>query len=129
VDEPPTFRVWGRPSLGGWLSLVNLVFWVALFLALRLTSNSWAGKEPEWLEALIPVGIFMSLPFACVFLGPGHGSGGDPMNEAIGMAIVIGLNAFAWGYGLAWLIGGVKKWRAVLRPRASTTADAAKGDG
>jgi hypothetical protein len=111
--------------LGGWLSLFNMAFWVGVFLLLHSTRDARGIQHMEgleWLEGpIMTLVLFMSLPFAAVCLGPGLGSGGDPMNEAIRMAIVIGLNAFAWGYGLALLIGGVKKWIAVFRPRGSST--------
>jgi hypothetical protein len=127
VNEPPEFRVWGWPSLGGWLSLLNLAFWVGFLLLLHSLSNPRRANEADWLEALVPLAIFMSLPFTC-FLMPTHGYAGEPMAGAISAAILIGVNAFAWGYGLAWLIDGIRKWIAAINELVSGPTKAKVGD-
>jgi hypothetical protein len=102
---------------------------MALLTLLRCTADaSGAQREQWWTEPVIGIATFISLPFVYCLIPVGSYSG-DPMSEAVTGAIVIGLNAFAWGYGLAALIGGVRKWIAVLRPRDRAGGDAAKTSG
>jgi hypothetical protein len=121
--------VWGWPSLGGWLSLLNLAFWVGFLLLLHSLSNPRRPhQEWDWLEPIMPLAIFMSLPLTCFFM-PTHGYAGEPMAGAISGAILIGVNAFAWGYGLAWLIDGIRKWIVAINELLSPDRKARSGDG
>ena len=114
MNEPPTFRVWELPGLGGWLAMLNGALWVASFSLARAHSVD----PPDWVQIVVGTTVlFVSLPVALPFVLPSCPHGGYPdEGETVGMAIMIGLNAFAWGYGIAWLLGGVKKWIRVLRP-------------
>jgi hypothetical protein len=66
----------------------------------------------------------MSLPFAFFVILPSGAGSGDPMGEALRAAIVIGLNAFVWGYGMAALICGIQKWIALFRRIAAPNESA-----
>ncbi len=83
-----------RPDLGGVLSIVNGLSWVALVvLALNGAISS---------EIFISAGMVLSLPIALPFVLPTvghHHSDGD----VVSICIIIGVNTLAWGYGLAWL--------------------------
>ncbi|HEX5106518.1 MAG TPA: hypothetical protein VFV87_22015 [Pirellulaceae bacterium] len=130
LNESASIRVWGRPSLGGWLSLLNIMTWLALLTLLRCTADAGGMNREEWWTAPVMFTmVFMSLPLASCLLGPGGGGRGDPLSEAVTMAIVLGLNAFAWGYGLALIVGGVRKWIAVLRPPVRARGESAKASG
>lgn len=115
--------------MGGWLTLLNIVTWMALLALLRSTADaSGMQREQWWTAPVMAIAVFISLPFVpCVIpVGSRHG---DEMSEAVTSAIVIGINSFAWGYGLAALIGGIRKWIAVLWPQRRTTHDGAGGWG
>ena len=118
MDEPPTFRVWSWPSLGGWLAMLNGGLWVAGVIFMR----AWGpAGPPDWLDVPVTcILLLVSLPVALPFVLPSCPLGGYPDDsEVVAMGIVFVLNAFAWGYGLAWLIGGVKKWIELFRGRST----------
>jgi len=93
-----TFVRW--PSLGGVLAIVNGLSWLALFLVTRYTALAS--------ELTIGIAMLLSLPIAFPFLLPrGHQTPTDA--DTIFLCVVIGLNAFAWGYGVSWL------WQNVIR--------------
>jgi hypothetical protein len=81
-----------RPTVGGWLTLFNIV----IVLALILTH--------EYIPRVLVVGfiLFLSLPISWIFILPCQ----PPITLPVVIAecLAIGLNAFLWGYGMAWLI-------------------------
>jgi len=90
----------GKPSLGGVLAMANGLAWVG-----------WHILVPRELlpdALMLGVAVVLAFPFALPLLVPRLHH--DPTTvEIVLICIVIGLNAFAWGYGVAWL------WRNVFR--------------
>jgi hypothetical protein len=79
---------------------INGLVWISLFAV----GSSRIVPEP----VLIAIALIVAFPFAISFMLPsGHSVPSDP--DAVLLCILIGINAFAWGYGLAWI------WRHVFR--------------
>lgn len=93
----------GRPQLGGWLTILNGSFWVLFAVLGRF---DLLDNTPRWI--LVPLIIVFSLPlaFPCMMPSMGHGS---PRPEAVVVvSVVLGLNSFVWGYGIARAFTRVK---------------------
>lgn len=90
----------GCPTLGGTLSMVNMLLWLSFYVLLRGVSTT------QTLEKLLGlVFLVLSLPLLWPFhLSQGFRCGGPSKSEIIVTTIVLGINSFAWGYGIAWLI-------------------------
>jgi hypothetical protein len=88
-------KSWIVPSLGGWLSIVNLLLLIALIILVRTFE-----KVPKILFAValycltFPLAIFWMLPSL----------GGPTTSDIFIVPLVIIVNAFVWGYGLAKMI-------------------------
>ena len=81
--------------------MLNALLWVALIIAARTQTV----PEP-FVGLFVIVSLILSLPFALPCLLP------DPhptVASTLSFCLIIGLNSFAWGYGLSWL------WRNVFR--------------
>ena len=98
-DDLKTFLGW--PNLGGVLTIVNGLLWIALTVVMQRHSEA----VPE--GVVIGAFLVLSLPLPLFCWMPGYTEGG-----ILGQCILIGLNAFAWGYGLSWV------WKNVLQPCA-----------
>ena len=86
------------PSLGGKLAIANCLAFVGIIL-LAMTGY----LEPDGGERILHcVMMFLSLPLAFPFLIPSMGP--PTAIEIIVACLAIGINSFAWGYGLAWMI-------------------------
>ena len=82
-------------DLGGTLTMCNCAVWPALVLLASI---------PDVHEAIPVVLMFLfALPFAWLFMLPELDS--RPTNfDVISTCVIIGLNSFAWGYGLAAIL-------------------------
>ncbi len=80
-----------KPNLGGWLAILNCSAWVVLVFSLQ---NDFHPPD-----VLLAIGlIVLSLPVALPFMLPSQ----EPTTVgAICVCIIIGVNSFLWGYGLA----------------------------
>ena len=93
------------PSLGGWLTMLNVIVWLCLLLTIGPTRSRHASDDSPnvvvmtvMLVVSSPVAIFDLLSFS-------HGA--DPSGEWSRLLFLIGINAFIWGYGLAALAKGL----------------------
>lgn len=90
----------GCPSHGGILSMVNMLLCLILYFLAGPIQPGSALEKVIFLGALL-----LSLPlfwFYLMFQSWSHWLGG--VSEGIVTVIMFGTNAFAWGYGIAWLI-------------------------
>jgi hypothetical protein len=86
------------PTRGGWLTIVNALAWGAMALG-----GLYRGVTPfgeGWRGAVYWV---FATPVAWFFVPVRRGYG--DVEDLWFVSVVIGLNAFAWGYGLSWLWG------------------------
>ena len=92
------------PSLGGWIAFANMGFWVAVFAFVM----NWRKPYPAMLLTSWCAGIevAMSMPFL-IFFFPGCG-GILTQGGVFVLVAVLVVNAFVWGYGLAF---GIKQLR------------------
>ena len=116
-SPPPKVQrsFFGRPSLGGVLTMVNLNAWVIFALASR--DSELARDLPSWADAVLS-GLFfgLSLPLLpCLWVFT-IGTGAQGATGIVFTVLALALNAFLWGYGLAWCIERVRHWR--FPPRA-----------
>jgi hypothetical protein len=91
------------PTLGGWLSIFNCIFWLGLTVIYRL------GFDVATIlgERVFVYSMFvMSLPVAWVFFLPSLG--GAAVERAIAL-VMLGCNSFLWGYSVAALVRLVKR--------------------
>lgn len=80
--------------------MANGLLWGGLFLIVRNVTI----PEPIILVVAVALSFPMALPF--IFIeGPDRSTG-----DAIFMSVLIGFNAFVWGYGLSWI------WRTFQCP-------------
>lgn len=87
-------KSWIVPNLGGWLSIANLVSFLTL-IGLEMTFD-----VPEPLFVVLLLGL--TAPIAFYWMLPaGHG---PTYLDVVVVPIVIVINAFVWGYGLAAII-------------------------
>ena len=88
----------GHPSLGGWLAVINCLFWlgVAWFGPTWKANSGLASFEVVLL-------LFMSLPIAWPLMLPSlHYT--PTYSSVVLTCLVIALNAFLWGYTLSWIV-------------------------
>ncbi len=87
----------GRPTLGGMLAILNCVLWAILLSVPEPIPARWHG---------VYVGVFIALglPLRVFCLLLPHGLG--PFDVII-PCVIMGLNSFAWGYGIAWIWGKI----------------------
>ncbi len=90
----------GCPSRGGILSMVNMLLWLSFYALLQGVPMT-RTLEKLWGLAFLVLSLPLLLPF---HLSQGFRCGGPSESEIIVSTIVLGINAFAWGYGIAWLI-------------------------
>ena len=107
-------------SLGGKLTLVNANFWVIFVLLAR--SNSIPRDLPDVIEyAGIGLLFLMSLPLVGLLptitaptgylaILPNRGLPG--VWGLLAAVVSLGINAFIWGYGLAWCLKIVRSYFA-----------------
>ena len=94
----PPHNFLGWPNLGGWLAMLNAAFWLfAAAVGPRVHVHSQA------VDILFAIAVLvLSLPVAWPFVFPST-CGGMTESDLVVRAVAIGVNAFAWGYGVAWL--------------------------
>jgi len=89
------------PSLGGRLSILNGLAWIALVAATGSACGMGNGRFDIMFQI---IALVLSVPlatFLILFRGVGH----RPTVDSIVIeAIVIGLNSLIWGYTLAWFV-------------------------
>lgn len=114
MNAPPKGRLFfGLLSLGGKLSLVNLNFWLIALLLQRGGAASFLAEplREYILLAFIFLMLFFSLPFATCLLLPTVGTPPIPnLFEVVRDVLLLVLNSFVWGYGLAWCIERAAKY-------------------
>ena len=115
-DRKPTSRFLGAPTRGGWLTIVNCLFWAVFFLWMHFGQP----KFDHSIEVLVVVmAIPFSLPLAIFVILPTLDYSPTD-SDAILEAIVIGVNSVFWGYGLSFLIEFIGKlaarWPAADKP-------------
>jgi hypothetical protein len=89
------------PTLGGRLSILNGLAWIALVTATGEVISSGNGRFDDFFRI---AALVLSVPlatFLILFPAVGHR---PTMESIVTEAIVIGLNSLIWGYGLAWFI-------------------------
>ncbi|TVS20333.1 MAG: hypothetical protein EA424_04515 [Planctomycetaceae bacterium] len=107
-DHLKVFSRW--PDLGGVLTIVNGLLWIAL-IAGRGGKPDEAISAEMYITLVIVLGLPIFLPLS-FFVPLGFSEEGVFL-----MAFLIGLNAFAWGYGLAWFWSSLSWiWRNLLSP-------------
>jgi hypothetical protein len=79
------------PGLGGTLTIINGLVWIGLLAV----GPSRIVPDPVWWIIVL------------IVLPGGHSVPSD--QDTIASCFLIGMNAFAWGYGLAWI------WQHVFR--------------
>jgi hypothetical protein len=103
-----------RLTRGGWLTVVNAIAWGIMAL-----TGVYPGHFPSsrgWRDAVVWV-FAVPVAWSCVPLRGDYSGWGDLSF----VNIMIGVNAFAWGYGLSWLcglVGGEPRRRREQRRRA-----------
>lgn len=102
-------------SLGGKLTLLNANLWIIFFLLLQSQQNRTEPWPDAFVSILIISMLLLSLPFGTCVMLPSLGTSSATVSSTIFAATVLGLNAFAWGYGLAWCI---EKMRLLIRPKS-----------
>lgn len=88
------------PGLGGTLAIANGLVWIGLLAV----GPSRIVPDPVWMIILLIVASPFAIP---IVLPGGHSVPSD--QDIIASCFLIGMNAFAWGYGLAWI------WQHVFR--------------
>lgn len=106
-------RFLGLPSLGGKLAIVNCLSFVGIELLLQSGFFRPGGGGEDFLACVM---LFLSLPLALPFLLPSLGAPTEI--EQITNGIVIGINSFIWGYGVASV------WSKLFRRRRTPNAKA-----
>lgn len=87
-------KSWIIPSLGGWLSIANLLLLFATIILVQSVESYPKTFFAVVLYALtIPLAIFWMMPSL-------HG---PTYVDVFVVPLVIVVNAFIWGYGIAWL--------------------------
>ena len=106
-------RLLAKPNLGGVLTVANCLFWLALALA---GDHGLLTGYPGYVAAALA--IVMSLPLALlVVTGLGGHSGAA---DLVVLLVIVGLNSFMWGYGVAAIVSipaRRRKWREEDRGR------------
>ncbi|WP_010584420.1 hypothetical protein [Schlesneria paludicola] len=100
-----------KPNLGGWLTILNCAAWPVLI------SNLQTAESPVF-EIVIACLFLVGLPFAWILLLP-SAEGGPTYNGVVMVSIVVGMNSFAWGYGLATIARLLFKQRVCQHARAA----------
>lgn len=93
-------RFFGMPTLGGWLTIVNCGFFAALFSLSQFLPSVMDKLGPAFI--VLPLIVF-SLPLAIFVLLPGLDYS-PTLFDIFAEAIVVGVNALIWGYGLSFFI-------------------------
>ena len=109
MDRRELKRLFALPNLGGILSIINCLFWLAL--------ATHTDRLPDALEyVVIPAAYFFALPLICIAPILPRFNTPRPYN-AILLGISIGANSFLWGYGLAAITRkfGDRKKRRLLK--------------
>lgn len=89
MSERESRGLFSKPTLGGWLTMLNAVGWVAFVAIARF------GQIPDFI-AMTFVVVF-GLPLGCLCLMPGVGASFG----RIPSVIAFGCNSFIWGYTIA----------------------------
>ncbi|MBT5020424.1 MAG: hypothetical protein HON04_16960 [Planctomicrobium sp.] len=88
-----------KPKLSGWLAILNCVAWL-LFAVFADEFENFSNSIMILITALL---FLFSLPFAWWLMFPAlHHQSSAP--DIIWTCILLGVNSFAWGYGLAAII-------------------------
>ncbi len=107
VNEHRSF--FGMPSLGGKLTLVNANLWIVLLLLIR--GGAFTQETPAYVSILISIlMLILAFPFGIFVLLPSLGYRVVGIGEIVGSAALFGVNAFVWGYGLAWCYERVRRF-------------------
>lgn len=84
-----------KPSLGGWLTIANLLAWLLLVGIVKL-----GVPVPKFV--FLAYWLLLSIPLASCCLLPKLGP--PSTVEIIASIVALVINAFVWGYGLAWFL-------------------------
>jgi hypothetical protein len=91
----------GRPNLGGWLAMLNAALWLLIGITVQTVVPGSALVQRVTETTLAISTLVLSLPLTpcfCGLVGP-HRRGEDIVLSCL----LVGLNAFLWGHGLARL--------------------------
>jgi hypothetical protein len=81
--------LWGQPTWGSTLTVLNCLLWLLIALF-----------PPAW-----PLALILSIPLACWFLPPVYGGiSSVSALHFVMICVVVGVNSFLWGRGLALLL-------------------------
>lgn len=116
-NPPPAVRrFFGWPTLGGWLTIGNCLGWAGIQLFLFVAGPR--GLDNITSTILTVVFLVISSPLAFAFWLPNFAR--DPsFDDIIAMAVMAGVNAIVWGYGLAWIAGKVTERTRELKGEAA----------
>jgi hypothetical protein len=108
-------KFFGRPTLGGWLSMLNGLLVVVIVAGLRFAPRVLDDQE---LYFILPL-VALTAPLSGGIWWPRIGGG--PTNlEVIVDCVLIGLNSLLWGYGVAAIISRASAGFRRLRFRHSS---------
>ena len=92
------------PSLGGWLAFANMGFWIASFAFSMNSKPTPAVLNTSWFHGIVFV---LGMPFLYYsFPACDHEVSAV---DALGLIVVFVINAFAWGYGVAFGINRLRR--------------------
>jgi len=91
------------PRLVGWLSLANMLGFVTLIGFVSLTD--WMGSD--WLRSFsekisVPLLLVLTFPLVTPFMV--SNTGGPTWGDVIMLPAMIVINAYLWGYCVAWIL-------------------------
>jgi hypothetical protein len=112
----PASRLFRNPTRGGWLAVLNCALWLLFVCIVPFVPEPWSIPAVILVWLLSPPGV------GCLVILPMAG-GIDPVppGHAVIAGVATGANAFAWGYGLSWLmsLAGRRRERAHARLQQS----------
>jgi len=97
------FRFFQLRSLGGWLTIINMSFWIAWYCSFESLA-AITGVDGVGVIGLL-LSWPLTFPVIVASLLMGLGGRDDATNRL--MLLICFLNSFVWGYGLAAIIRAV----------------------
>jgi hypothetical protein len=93
------------PTRGGMLTILNCALWLVFVCVVRFVPEPWSIPATVLPWVLAPPGV------GCLAVLPQLGGGPVTLGGVISAATATAVNAFAWGYGLSWIVSRLRERR------------------